>query len=142
METRKGLLMIIYAVYFFLCVGVCAQTREMTVTGIVCDSVGILSHAAISFKENDNLKASATTDDKGEFRVALPTGSYRLTISYLGYEPYISDVFVKEDEDVDVGTIVLKENANVLQTVVVRGERMTVRTAMLIVAYCNFLNNH
>ena len=127
MNTRKRFLLIVFAISFLFCVGVCAQTREMTVTGIVCDSVGILSHAAISFKENNNLKASATSDSKGEFRVALPTGSYRLTISYLGYEPYISDVFVKEDEDVDVGTIVLKENANVLQTVVVRGERMTVR---------------
>lgn len=62
-------------------------------------------------------------DDKGKFAITkLGPGSFTVTISFIGYETQNIPVTV-DKKDVDLGSIAFKEEASVLNEVVVEGQR-------------------
>lgn len=62
-------------------------------------------------------------DDKGKFSIAkLGAGSFTVTVSFIGYETQHIPVTL-DKKDVDLGLISFKEEASVLNEVVVEGQR-------------------
>lgn len=96
------------------------------ITGTVVDvaSKQPVEFATIAVKdEGGAVIDGAVADEKGKFSVArLASGKYIVTISFIGYETQEIPVTI-ERKDVDMGTISLKEEAAILNEVVVEGQR-------------------
>ena len=68
-----------------------------------------------------NATYGATTDEKGKFKISdVPSGKHLLTASFVGYVSSERQISVG-DKTLDIGTIKLGENENVLQEVEVKG---------------------
>ncbi len=104
---------------------------KSTVRGTVQSDAGEVLPAATVFLiadfQTQAIVAHAITDEKGAFVLEAPAGEYLLGVSFLGFEMHHSKV-VLAGETLELGTVRLKEQTNELQTVVVRGEMMTVKS--------------
>ncbi len=100
--------------------GTVAQERRVTMTGRVTDaSQGVLPGARVELQPGEN---SAVSDAHGEFTLPnIVPGKYTLTVSYVGFEPYSSDVNVTGEaaQHIDVTLQVATRS----EVVTVRGER-------------------
>jgi outer membrane receptor protein involved in Fe transport len=79
------------------------------------------------------LVQGAVTDTAGYFKLEkLSPGNYQIGISYLGYETYLSKSFVllPDAPSFDIGNISLSISEQMLEEVVVRGERPLVEQQM------------
>jgi len=68
------------------------------------------------------------TDDKGDFKVKdIPEGKSMVEIQFIGYKTHSQQITVTDkDRNIDLGTVVLKEDTSQLDEVVVRAETSTV----------------
>lgn len=68
------------------------------------------------------------TDDAGKFEIQkIPEGSYRVTIQYIGYKPYTTEIHLKKGNlKIDMGTILLEEDVAALDEVNIVAERSTI----------------
>lgn len=109
-----------------------AQKVETLVSGKVVDGNGNPLVQATAFVIEDTLTqeviAHTTTDEHGCFRMALQNHKYVVGISYVGYKMYRSTVDLSANNTVSLGTVVMEEDTGELQTVVVKGQTMRVRT--------------
>ncbi len=65
------------------------------------------------------------TDAEGQFTlIKIPAGEYELTVSYMGYEGYKTQVKVEADQIMEVPKIVLGSNTVVGDEVVIMGDRL------------------
>ena len=72
--------------------------------------------------------ASTTCDDQGRFELKnLPKGSFRLQLSFVGYQPRIENVNITE-QATDLGALALTAAAQKLGEVTVTGQRPLVET--------------
>ncbi|HEX4849765.1 MAG TPA: TonB-dependent receptor, partial [Puia sp.] len=79
----------------------------------------------------DKTNFHTTTDDKGEYIInKVPTGSYRLIISHVGYQSIKRDIVVKNNETVDY-TYALQASTIEIPSVEVYGERRLTNIARL-----------
>jgi len=83
---------------FLLCnvfwvAGTYAQERRLTITGRVVDaSQGVLQGARVEMQPSG---ITAVSDGQGEFTITnVAAGKYTLTVSYVGFEPFSTDVNV------------------------------------------------
>ncbi len=78
-----------------------AQERRGTISGRVSDSAGaVLQGARI---EVEPRAAATTSDGQGEFTITgLAPGSYKITVSYVGFSPYVSTVHVTSSQSARV----------------------------------------
>ncbi len=76
------------------------------------------------FREADLIDGTIT-DEKGKFVLnELIDGTYKLEISFLGYEKtVVEDVEIKKERSINLGKIFLSEGAATLEEVTVTGER-------------------
>jgi TonB-dependent receptor len=97
-----------------------AQERRGTITGRVTDpSGGVLQGAQIDLRPGGN---AAVSDGHGDFTITnVVPGKYTLTVSYVGFEPFSSDVNVTGDAAQRV-EVTLQVGAR-SEVVTVRGER-------------------
>ena len=98
---------------------------EVTVTGTVVDkSANIpLEYATISFQSiNDATKLTGgVTDANGKYSIQVPVGTYKITIEYISFEPYIiSEKSITESTS--LGTVSLDFASDSLDEVVIRAE--------------------
>ena len=110
---------------FLLCsiiwvAGMSAQERRGTIAGRVMDaSQGVLPGARVELSPGEN---SAVSDSHGDFTITniLP-GKYTLTVSYVGFEPFSTEVNVTGEapQHIDVTLQVATQS----EMVTVRGER-------------------
>jgi outer membrane receptor for ferrienterochelin and colicins len=105
------------AVSFSLCF---AQTAELM--GKVVDEQGIpVADANIVIK---GTVLGAATNDAGEFKITnLPSGSFILSISVIGYEPKELTLDIKKDEPINLGTIKLQVFPLQIEPIVVTASR-------------------
>ena len=99
--------------------------NEVTVTGTVVDkSANIpLEYATISFQSiNDATKLTGgVTDANGKYSIEVPVGTYKITIEYISFEPYvISEKSITESTS--LGTVSLDFASDSLDEVVIRAE--------------------
>lgn len=109
--------------------GLFAQDALSTVTGTVCDSVGTLDGASVFLirdLESQDIVAHVVSDERGRFSLEVPEGDYVLGVSFIGYRLDPRQISVSSPTT-DLGEILLRESAEVLQTVVVQGKPIRVR---------------
>ncbi|MBB4079337.1 outer membrane receptor for ferrienterochelin and colicin [Lewinella aquimaris] len=100
-----------------------------SITGTVLDAAdgAPVAYATISLHQatDDELVNGTLTGDDGTFIIgAVKNGTYRLEITFLGYEAIsISDVEVGGGKSTDVGTVRLGAAAELLEEVTVTGQR-------------------
>lgn len=109
--------------------GLFAQDALSTVTGTVCDSVGTLDGASVFLvrdPETQEIVSHVVSDERGRFALQVPEGDYVFGVSFVGYRIYHRQIRVSSPTT-DLGKILLRESAEVLQTVVVQGKPIRVR---------------
>lgn len=110
-----------------------AQVNPQSIlTGTVTDPEGeALVYANIFLiqdPQTQKIVAHSTTDTDGKFLLEAPAGEYLMGISFLGFKMHTQSVVLKAEETLNLGKIVLEEDATEVQTVVVMGEAIKVRT--------------
>lgn len=76
-------------------------------------------------KATKNPITGATTDVNGNFQIATKATNFYLEISFIGYASKTIEEFTIQEGKVDLGTITLGENNQILDEVVVRAEKST-----------------
>lgn len=106
-----------------------SEIRKVKVSGKVIDKVTTqpLEYTTITFVEvgNPSAVSGGITDAKGAFNFDIKTGTYDIKIEFISFKP----VEVKNrsiQNDVNLGTFSLVEDATLLQAVEIRKEESTV----------------
>lgn len=75
---------------------------------------------------DEKIVAGSISDDSGKFEFqGISYGMYKLVITYLGYETHEKEIIINdESNDLKLGTINLKTNAELLSEVVISAERL------------------
>lgn len=103
-----------------------------TVSGTVIDDKNIpVEYATISIKDNATKKVvtGGISNMKGNFNIKhIPAGKYTVEVSFMGYKTFVSPVFElsQSQKSMNIGKIVLAENADMLDEVVIQGEVTTI----------------
>jgi hypothetical protein len=106
---------------------------QHTITGTVSDSSSLrpvsFANVALHRKTDTSLVAGVAADSAGHFFVShSSTGDYILRISALGYLTFSVSVKITEDKkSLALGTVLLRPDARLLQSVTVRGEKPPVQ---------------
>ncbi len=96
---------------------------QIEIKGIVKDS----SNVAVEFanvvlaNHHNEIIAGGITDEKGQFKVLVEKGIYKLTISFIGYKDWIKNISTTNNQD--FGVIVLAQDSNKLDEVVVTAKK-------------------
>jgi outer membrane receptor protein involved in Fe transport len=99
------------------------------ITGYVIDSAATkaveFASVALTSKETKKIVDGAICDDKGKFSLTkVPTGEYILSISFMGYKSSKTEVkIVNKNDEIDLGVIKLSQSTQLLNEVVVEGQR-------------------
>ncbi|OHX64194.1 TonB-dependent receptor [Flammeovirga pacifica] len=82
------------------------------------------------YDQTDNsLITGVVTDAKGDFTIAkLKKGTYKLTIAFMGFENFAKENITISGSSLDLGTLTLKEDHQMLQEIEVKGEQLTAVT--------------
>jgi outer membrane receptor protein involved in Fe transport len=91
------------------------------ITGKVTDNLGAIPFANIILKQQNIIITGTTTSDKGIFELTAKAGNYVLEVSFLGYKNYTKEINIKNN--LNLGTILLQEDAQALNEVVVKTEK-------------------
>ncbi len=114
-------LFLVFLVFGVLWVaGAVGQERRGTITGRVTDaSQGVLPGARVELQPTGK---SAVSDGHGDFTITdITPGKYALTVSYVGFEPFSTDVNVTGEAAARVDAVL--QIGTQSETVTVRGER-------------------
>lgn len=97
----------------------CLAARNAPATGNVVDDQGRgVEYATVVLLKDGMQVAGMATDLEGRFALRVPAGQYTLSIQYLGYEPLMRKVEVREDHP--LGIFTLTPTARQIEGVVVR----------------------
>jgi ferric enterobactin receptor len=123
-------------VVFIICVVllpsvVLAQQSE--ISGRVVDELKspmAYSNVAVHRSADSTLVTGAVTDEDGRFRIAVVPGSYYLRVSFISFKDRLNGPVKLGTTSIDVGEIVLVPSAEILDEVVVQGEKSTMELAL------------
>src|SRR5579863_3341291 len=95
----------------FLVTGAFAQSGAGIISGHVVDTTGaVLQGARVQLPV---AALSAVSDGQGDFRfTGMAPGSYHLTVSYVGFSPFASDVTVSAGQIARVDAVLKVESKN------------------------------
>jgi len=97
-----------------------AQNLTQSVRGLIIDETTKSPISGAVVQLDGTSKEGAISDPKGQFSLEVPTGRYRIQVSYLGYEPYLlPELLVGAGKEV-VLTIEMIEGNQALQEVVIQ----------------------
>ncbi|WP_315824959.1 carboxypeptidase-like regulatory domain-containing protein [Paraflavitalea speifideaquila] len=106
-------------------IGICRHGPEGSVKGKLTDSTykEVLSEATITILaiKDSSVVAYTISNAKGEFEIKnLDTGTFRLSITYQGYQPFNKRITIKADQPlVDLATVYMDKKSTMLDEVVV-----------------------
>jgi outer membrane receptor protein involved in Fe transport len=112
-----------------VCAGGYAQETEQPaplITGSIVDVQKIpipYGNVAVHSATDSTLVTGGVSDENGKFQVPVKRGKYFLKISFLSYKEKLIPEVVVSDSKIDLGVITLVEDSQVLEEVVVQGER-------------------
>jgi hypothetical protein len=118
---------------FVLSIAGRAQNVSGSIQGKLYDSLFVdnLVDATITILHATDTSVITYTlaDAKGEFKIKnIPTGNYRLMISYQGYAPKYIKFSIKPDSpNIQLGTVYMTKKDNMLQEVIVEAPPITVK---------------
>ena len=116
--------------------GLSAQKTFVNVSGTIKDKVSDehMSFVNIQVKKqtDSSFVAGTISDDNGLFTVSdVSPGDYFLEVSFIGYRKYNKQIFIGSNSQfIDLGTILLEEDAQQLSEVVVTASKDAVAGAM------------
>jgi outer membrane receptor protein involved in Fe transport len=120
-----------YLLLLFCAVCVVGHAQENNsngslVSGSIVDEQKVpvpFASVGIHNERDSTLVAGGVSDESGKFQIAVKPGKYFIKITFLSYqEKRISDIVVTGDA-LDLGVIKLQENSQMLEEVVVKGEK-------------------
>lgn len=116
---------LVFLMYILVITPVLAQD-SYTITGLIKDDQNNpvpFGNAALYNTADSSLATGAVSDDVGRFVIEAKPGIYYLKITFLSYEEKTIQNISISDKDIDLGTIVLRPNSQLLSEVVVQGEK-------------------
>ncbi len=118
------------AFFFLLCTHIIAiaqdDDEQGAITGVIVDESGQpvpFGNAAVYAASDSTLITGAVSDANGNFQINIKPGTYFLKITFLSFHDKIIDGVDLKDERLDLGKITLIASTDVLEEVVVRGEK-------------------
>ena len=103
----------------------CIAQSTFKLKGKIASETTPLEWADVSILNSEGkIVDGTTTKQDGTFEINLKKGSYKINVSLLGFEEYEKVILL--ENDIDLGTILLKENANNLVEVVVQSKKKTI----------------
>lgn len=105
-------------ILIFISAEIFAQDDKFTISGIISDaSSGELLIGATVYEKEDLI--GTTSNVYGFYSITLPADTVQIVFSYVGYEPQIKEVYLKEDIRLDIDLM----SANNLEEVVITGQK-------------------
>ena len=106
-----------------------SQQKSFEIKGIIVDqsSQAPIPFATVILGDKTSLEpiTGVTTNDEGSFSVLSPSKEVYVEISFIGYETLRREDFQFSGKLLDMGTIALSEQSEMLNEVEVRGEKST-----------------
>lgn len=135
-SATSHLVVLFLLIFVFTHSSLMGQRQKVQLTGSVRDSVsslpmGYASISVFSGAEKKLVTGNITSDD-GSFRLELAEGRFYAEISFVGYRTKTTPAFTVSDEtkEITLGTILLSPDHDVLDEVVVRGEKSTMELSL------------
>lgn len=129
----------VYHLIFLLLPLFCVAQTTVKLKGKIASETTVLEWADISISNLEGKIVDGTTSKKdGSFEINLKEGFYKVEISLLGFTGFEKEIAIKKD--IDLNTIVLKENATNLGEVVIKTKKNTIEQKTDRLVY-NFENN-
>ncbi len=100
--------------------------QEALISGTILDekkNAVPYGNVSIHNPSDSTLITGGVSDDQGKFNIPIRPGNYYVRVSFLSYEERIIPNIMIAGENVNLGTVVLKENSQVLNELVVRGQK-------------------
>ncbi|WP_433810139.1 TonB-dependent receptor domain-containing protein [Flavobacterium johnsoniae] len=117
----------------------CLAQSTLKLKGKVSNETAGLEWADVSvFNSEGKIIDGTTTKQDGSFEINLKKGTYKITISLLGYSEYEKEISI--EKETDLGIIILKETTTNLGEVVIQTKKKTVEQKIDRVVY-NVENN-
>jgi outer membrane receptor protein involved in Fe transport len=80
-------------------------------------------NVAVHSAADSSLVTGGVSDDQGKFSVPVEPGDYFIKISFLSYEEEVIPNVTVGSSAINLGVVTLKENSQVLEEVIVKGEK-------------------
>ncbi|WP_459209764.1 TonB-dependent receptor domain-containing protein [Aquimarina rhabdastrellae] len=101
---------------------------QIKIKGTVIDGDSPVVFASVELKDIKNKTINGTiTDEQGKFIISDIIDVKTVVISFIGFEKKVIDLTTKQfEKDIDLGTIILKEDAQYLDEVVINAEKKVI----------------
>ncbi|MBA4055113.1 MAG: TonB-dependent receptor [Marivirga sp.] len=99
---------------------------NVLISGLIVDDHGnpvSFGNAALYNSGDSVLMTGAVSDVDGKFEIGTEPGRYYLRITFLSYEDKIIPDIIVQSKDIDLGKITLLPTTDVLEEVIVKGEK-------------------
>lgn len=101
----------------------CLAIAQVEITGKVTSETENISFAnVILTDEDEKIIVGAITDENGVFMIKVDKGTYKITVSFMGFANWTKDIVVA-DTDQDIGTIILKPSSEDLDEVLINARK-------------------
>lgn len=82
--------------------------------------------ASVAISANGEIISGDLTDEDGSFTITnLPNQEVEVSVEYIGFKTYKNTVNLSTDKNIDLGTVLLETDEEVLDAVVINAERST-----------------
>lgn len=115
-----------YLPLLFCLVSTALWGQGVAIQGTIQDDSGPLPIATVMLKQasDSTLIKAAVTNNDGFFSLsAIPKGEYRLFVSFMGMQPYTTEVLRVESQPITLPNITLKESSSALNEVTIQAEK-------------------
>ncbi|WP_298896085.1 TonB-dependent receptor [uncultured Psychroserpens sp.] len=123
---KLKLLLLVYMLFMSI---IAMAQNEVTISGTVIDAEdkAPLEYATVSFfsKAENKIITGGITDNKGVFKIEVPSGTYNVSVEYLSYKTKTYEDRTLSS-DMNLGTVSLALNLEALDAVEVVAEKTTV----------------
>ena len=109
-----------------------AQQSKCTISGHITDSQNApIAYASVAVYDDAKAIAGTITDDNGKFilKVAANTDGYELAVEFIGYTRHTCAIST-DKSNIDLGTIILKEDAITLEGATVTAKEATQKSTV------------
>lgn len=118
-SSMKKLILVLIAT--ILGMAPCLAAHTLPASGQVVDAAGKgIEYATVVLLRDGAQVTGMATDGEGRFSLKVPAGDYTLSVQYLGYEPLLREVSIREDST--LGKVTLTPSAQTIEGVVVRAQ--------------------
>ena len=119
-DLNRFIILLLFATLFFSVSG--SPAKRHTISGMISDGTNGEDLIGVNVYVSE-LRVGTATNDYGFYSLTLPTGSYVLEISYLGYVSQSIPINLRSDQKLNIK---LNDDTNELQEVIISGERQNI----------------